>query len=287
VLELEYCDDQGNLCRADRESPVFPDLLQSEGMYGVITGARLATTPVPGENWGLIFFLDSEDRAAEFASSIRNLPGVTALEYLDGACVQLLRTYGQGIAAVTRLPELPKQAFAAVYGELEAADEAQMEEFAEAVIMAAEEVGADPDLSWTAVGEEVERFRDLHHAVQECINLKTAENHGKDAAVTRLTFPVCAALGAERSQELKALGLETAVFGHWDAHLPLGIHIFAKDAAQYRLAKEIMARWYQEGAVVQPHRGIGKVYRDVFDTAFLRSRKAVYDPDGFFNPGNE
>jgi hypothetical protein len=105
--------------------------------------------------------------------------------------------------------------------------------------------------------------------------------------VTRLTFPVCAALGAERSRELKALGLETAVFGHWDAHLPLGIHIFAKDAAQYRLAKEIMARWYREdcekGCAAIPHRGVGKVCRDVFTR---QMQKEIYDPQGLFNPQN-
>ena len=84
VLELEYCDNTGAVRTVDQNSEECKLLLGSEGMCAVITGVRLATTLVPGENWGLIFFLDSEDRAAELASSIRNLPGVTALEYLDG-----------------------------------------------------------------------------------------------------------------------------------------------------------------------------------------------------------
>lgn len=286
VLELEYCDSTGNLHTVRREDEELSDILGSEGMYAVITGVRLATTPVPGEIWGLIFFLDSEKQAGELAGKVRNLPGVTALEYMDGACLELLKTLGRENTVVSRMPALPAQAAAALYMELEAEDEAHMEEIVEGFLVEAEEVGADPDLSWTAVGEEVERFRDYHHALQECINRKTAQYHNEDAAVTRLTWPVCAPMAEMYRKELAGEGLETAVFGHWDESLPLGIHIFARNGEQYRKAKAIMARWYQAGAVVQPHRGIGKVYRDVFDTAFLRSRKAVYDPDGLFNPGN-
>ena len=290
VLELEYCDSTGTLHRVSREDKAFGDLLASEGMCAVITGARLATTPVPGVNWGLIFFLDSEEQAADFAGRVWNLPGVTVLEYLDGACLALLRTLGRSIEAVNRLPEPPSGAGAAIYMELEAADEAQMEEYAEAVLVEVDAAGADPDCSWSTIGVEVERFRDLHHAIQECINLKTSRNHSEDAAVTRLTYPACAGLGLERCKELAGEGLEAMAFGHWDETLPMGIHIFARNAEQYRNAKEIMARWFredtQQGRIGVPQRGVGKVYRDVFADDRLRNLKSAYDPDGIFNPGN-
>ena len=110
------------------------------------------------------------------------------LEYLDSGCLNLLKTVGREITAVTRLPEPPSNAVAAVYTELEAADDAQMEEFAEGILVEADAVGADPDCSWSIVGVEVEKFRELHHAIQECINLKTAQNHRED--MTILIFPL-------------------------------------------------------------------------------------------------
>ena len=290
VLELEYCDNTGSLHRAQRDSEAFEQLLGSEGMCAVITGVRLATTPVPGENWGLIFFLDSEDRAEKLASGVRNLPGVSVLEYLDGGCLNLLRTLGREITAVTKLPELPPEAGAAIYMELEAADEVRMEEYAEAVLLQVDGVGADPDCSWSTIGVEVEKFRELHHALQECINLKTARIHSEDRTVTRLTYPVCAERAKERCQQLAGEGLETVMFGHWDDTLPLGIHIFAQNAVQYQKAREIMARWHREdlsrGETKAPHRGIGKVYGDVFLPEDLKRRKAAFDPEGLFNPGN-
>ena len=155
--------------------------------------------------------------------------------------------------------------------------------------MELDELGGDPDLSWSAAAEEVDRFRELHHAVQECINLRTAQAHSRDAAVTRLTYPICAGSDPlERRQELASAGLEAAVFGHWDETLPLGIHIFAENAAQYRAAKEILAGWYQQdlacGKAAAAHRGIGKVYRDIYRREI---KKAIYDPEHLFNPGNE
>lgn len=293
VLELEYCDCTGTLHRVSRDSDTFSDLTGSEGMYAILTGARLATTPVPTENWALIFFLDSEEQAMTFAGKIRNLTCVTALEYMDSGCLNLLRTLGREIAAVARLPELPGSAAAAVYVELEAPDESRMEEYAEALLMELEEAGGDPDLSWSAASQEVERFRELHHAVQECINRKTAQYHSRDAAVTRLTYPVCAGgcespLPDNRREALAAAGLEAVIFGHWDKQLPLGIHIFAEDAAKYREALDILACWYREdlaqNRAAPPHRGIGKVYRDIF---VRETKKRIYDPQGLFNPGND
>ena len=108
--------------------------------------------------------------------------------------------------------------------------------------------------------------------------------------MTRLTYPTCAAFANTRSQELAGEGLEAVIFGHWDETLPLGIHVFAEDARQYRKAKEIMARWFREdadqGRIAIPQRGVGKVYRDVFTGDRLRSIKVAYDPEGIFNPGN-
>ena len=290
VLELEYCDSTGNLHRITREDKTMSDLLGSEGMCAVITGVRLATTEAPDENWGLIFFLDSEDRTAEFAGRIQNLPGVSVLEYLDSGCLNLMKTVGREITAVSRLPEPPSGAVAAIYLELEAEDDAQMEEFAEGILVEADAVGADPDCSWSTVGVEVEKFRELHHAIQDCINLKTSRYHKEDAVVTRLTYPVCAKSALERRQELAGEGLEAVVFGHWDETLPLGIHIFAENAQQYRKAKEIMARWYREdaaqGCIAVPQRGVGKVYRDVLTVERLQSLKSAYDPEGLLNPGN-
>jgi FAD/FMN-containing dehydrogenase len=70
----------------------------------------------------------------------------------------------------------------------------------------------------------------------------------------------------------------------------MGIHIFARNAEQYRNAKEIMARWFredtQQGRIGVPQRGVGKVYRDVFADDRLRNLKSFYDPAGIFNPGN-
>ena len=178
-----------------------------------------------------------------------------------------------------------------------------MEAAAENLLMLLEETGGDPDSSWSAAEEEVWQLRDLHHALSECINLKTALSHGKDAAVTRLTYPMRLTgdndltLLQTRRAQLASAGLEGAVFGHWGQGRVISLYLFAADGNAMARGKELIRRWYREdipagrGALREP--GIGKLYREIFceeahreQVARCREARQKSDPEQRFNPGN-
>lgn len=303
VLELEYCDAEGTLRRISRDHENFPFLLGSEGMYGIFTGARLKTIPKVPHTWGLLFFFDREDIAAAFAEEAETIENISALEYLDRACLTLLRTHGSNLNAVKKLPRIPGDPAAAIYLELDDGSEAAIEESAERLLVCLDEAGGDPDSSWSAVGEETQQFRDLHHAVMECINRKTVEAHSDDAAVTRLTYPFrligadTLALLNNRREALSREGLGWAVFGHWGSGRVISIHIFAGNGRDMGRGQQLLEHWYREdlnaGRAALEIPGIGKVYRELLcqsaPTELLKAKKSAkerLDPENRFNPGN-
>ena len=104
VLELEYCNNKGEIRRLTRGQDGFDLFLGSEGMCGVITGARLSTVPLLPHVWGLIFFFDDDDTAIDFAARAEGLDCVSVLEYMDSACFRLADEYRDSLSASRAFP---------------------------------------------------------------------------------------------------------------------------------------------------------------------------------------
>lgn len=302
VLELEYCNNKGEIRRLARGQDGFDLFLGSEGMCGVITGARLSTVPLLPHVWGLIFFFDNDDTAMDFASRAEGLDCVSVLEYMDSACFRLADEYRDSLSALSGLPSAPDH-HAAIYLELESDQEESIEQAAEELLCAAEELGADPDKTWSASGDEVEQFRGLHHAITECVNMKIAQYHAEDSRVKRLAYPIRltgegrkAALQYYR-HALADSGLDYLIFGHLCCRQVLTLNILSRSAQDYLRGKDLFTAWCaqdkKEGRYSMHRCGVGKLYRSLFcSTApldVLNKRiksKQRFDPENRFNPGN-
>lgn len=303
VLEVEFCDSQGEVRRLTRGEDGFELLLGSEGMCAVLTGARLATVPLAPAVWGLVFFFPSDGAAAGFADRAETLPCVSVLEYLDQGCFSLLESYRTSLSAVAALPSVPAGQQAAVYLELEGTDEDEIEQATESLIVFAEEAGGDAEQTWTAVGDEVSLFRALHHAVSECLNMEIARFHAADSRIKRLSCPI--RLTKERrldivksyQDSLRETGLRYVLFGHFGAGRTITLNLLPASTAEYLCGKELLKQWCCEaarndGAALQKC-GIGKLYREIYcQTAPIEElnrrikAKQKFDPDKVFNPGN-
>lgn len=302
VLELEYCDPKGEIRRLSKGQDGFDLFLGTEGMCGVITGARLSTVPLLPHVWGLVFFFDNDDTAMDFAARAETLDCVSVLEYLDHACFGLVEEFRASLSAVSGLPAAPAHD-AAIYLELESSQEKEIEQAAEELLCAAEELGADPDKTWSASGNEVEQFRALHHAITECINMKIAAYHAEDSRVKRLAYPI-RLTRADRKATMKhyrtilsQTGLDYLIFGHLCCRQVLTLNILSKNAQDYLRGKTQFTAWCtqdkQRGSYSMHRCGVGKLYRSLFcSTApldVLNKRiksKQRFDPDNRFNPGN-
>lgn len=302
VQELEYCDHKGELHRLRRGEDGFDLFLGTEGMCGILTGARLTTVPRLSTVWGLVFFFADDRTAMDFAARAETLDSVSVLEYLDAACFRLAAAYRDTLQAVSAVPDAPA-GHAAVYLELESDDEAAIEQAAETLLEAAEELGADPDKTWSAAGDEVELFRALHHAVTECINMKIAQYHAADSRVKRLSYPIRLTSDGRGDtmehyrQALDGTGLDYVIVGHLGCRQVLSLNVLPRHAREYLRAKELFLEWCaadkKQGRYAMHRCGIGKLYREVFcktaplDVLNRRIKgKQRFDPDHRFNPGN-
>lgn len=302
VAEIEYCDCNGELHRRGIADYGFPDLFGSEGMLAVITGVRLRTVPIPNVLWGLMFFFPDDACAAGFSDAITETENISVFELLDSNCFELLHEFRSQISSISRIPELPASGQAAIYLELENEREETLEETAEYLLELAAEYQGDPDNIWNVVGDEVETFRLLRHAVSECINLKIAAFHAQDPQIKKLScscsFPGKTRLELMRyyQNSLTQNQLYGVIFGHIGSGSPY-VNILSRSADEYYKARTLIEKWSKEafetGGQAFSECGIGKLYRDIFyrtaPIEILDKRiqlKQKWDPDGLFNPQN-
>lgn len=81
------------------------------GTLGVICELELALLPVPVEVWGASCFSRARPRAVDFTIAVRDaLEHATAIEYFDGAALDVLRAQKANNSAFAELPELADDA---------------------------------------------------------------------------------------------------------------------------------------------------------------------------------
>ncbi len=231
----------------------------SEGTLGVITGLELGLLPAPG-GWvaGLLFF-PGEERALAFVERAREEtlgPGplaALALEFFDGAVLDLLRDRGAGI---------PRDAAAAIFFEQEVARSGDEEEISGGWIALADEAGALGD-SWLAGGpSDLARFREFRHlvpvAINEILARRGVRKVSTDTAVPR------GRVGKLLRRVRRILGeedLESLAFGHvGNDHLH--VNILPRDREEEDRARAIYRRLVRAavelGGTVSAEHGIGK-----------------------------
>lgn len=282
----------------------------SEGMLAIVTELELELVKPAPELWGAVFFFDDKQSALDFAEKAlgqfenKELSAVrlAAEEYLDAASMALVNEYKKEVTIFCALPDFPARAQGAVYLELEgrSADETEAE-LGILLELFASCGGKEAD-TWAAAGEEeIEKFRQLRHAVPEAVNREIDKVRQSDRRIAKLCLDLeIPSLRISEAEELYSSllhehGLTGVVFGH-AASKRLHFNIIPGDFTDYesgkRLIAELIHKLAEADSCITWENGIGKtkqVYLNLLSDqrrASARAIKLFFDGKGLLNPGN-
>ena len=290
-------------------------LVGGEGMLGVITGITLALLPAPTCRWAVVAFFNTEAAAASLADDLKAevVEGgathpVVAIEYLDRSMLTAMAAQRPHMTALQTLPPFPADGQAALYIELHHHDAEVVEAWCETLLMALMEQGVEEDAMWAAMEEgEYQRLRQLRLLAPEVTNMLLRQC---DASAHRHTVKMATDLKIEGSflstlQRYKALLVDEhsgdarvpyTLFGHaLDNHLHLNLlsHTTSQTADANAILTAILAMVETVPSALCVEHGIGKLKAaailpkmSVGYHEAKRQLKAVFDPDGVFNPHN-
>lgn len=279
-------------------------VIGSDGTLGVISELELALVPAPAVTWDVSCFFTAEHDALDATEAMRSELGcAAAIEYFDGAALDILRRQRAESTAFSSLAEPPADAACCVYVELQCASED--EALAELTRLGAlvERAGGSAEHTWVARTElDREALTFFRHAVPESVNMLIDERRRTDPAITKLGSDM--AVPNERLHEVMDLyrttiakaGLEAAAWGHIGNN-HLHVNILPRSAAEYAAGKELFARWAHAvtamGGAVSAEHGVGKLKRDFLEIMYGRQAlaemarvKLAFDPCGQLGRGN-
>ena len=283
-----------------------------DGTLCIIAQAELRLMPRPAQIWGLTAFLPDDAAAVRFVRAVRgekagSAPSAVgrpaAIEFFNADALDLLRNMRREDPAFATLPPVPDGAVDAVYVEYHAGTEDE----AERAVTAASEImvqcGGSEDAAWLATdAHELERLRQLRHALPESVNTIISRRQREFPELTKLGTDMSAPAGrlgdllAMYAGDLRTAGLESVVFGHiGDNHLH--VNILPRSSAEYAAGKELYLSWARRivswGGSVSAEHGIGKLKKEFLTLMYgdkgigeMQSVKKAFDPDGRLNPGN-
>lgn len=276
----------------------------SDGTLGTMTEIELKLLPQPAVVWGVNCFFAAESQALDFTAAVRPaLKHAMALEYFDGAALEILRSQRAHSAAFASLPAVDESLNACVFVELdcESEDQALAELYQLGEAMAS--VGGDERNTWvgrTDVDRERQRF--FRHAVPESVNMLIDERRRTDPTITKLGSDM--SVPDEYLHEVVDLyrttlaqaGLESAAWGHIGNN-HLHVNVLPRNAADFKAGKELFATWAAEvtrmGGAVSAEHGVGKIKRGFLETMYgpghireMAAFKLQLDPAAQLGRGN-
>ncbi len=281
----------------------------SEGTLGVITEVMLGLETTPESNLSLQGFFPDEARALDFVRALRGEveseapppTGVQTIEYFDGRSLDLLREKRVEDGAESDIPELPKDAAAAVLVEV-AGDATDEDDALESLAMLLEAFGADSETAWAGLDDrERARLAAFRHALPEAVNSLIGRAQREHPELTKVGTDMAvpsAALGEMMSayhSTLDAADLRYVIFGHVGEN-HLHVNVLPTDMDEYARAKRLyldLARKAVElGGTVSAEHGIGKLKRAFLEVMYgpegveeMRKVKRALDPGGILGPG--
>lgn len=304
VEEISFLTENGEIKIYKKNDPEMDEILSSEGMKGVILNLTLRLVPKQPCLWGLLIFFDEDEKACNFTNQIDSLEGMKVLEYMDRNTVNVIDRFKQHMSAISELPQIPENANALIYVELEGQSEDELEEMSMAIIEQCEENGGDSDLIWAMSGEaETETLRAYRHCASECVNMVNAENAKNVPGITKISADITwnrksrfEILDIYR-KDLEEAGLDYCIFGHLGSCNPY-VNIMATTLEEYEKGRELLLSWEKmayenEGALFREH-GVGKVkqndFAQIFDEeeiAKINAEIQKWSENKVFNPGNK
>ncbi len=308
-----------------REDMDLIDLfIGSEGTLGIVTELELRLLEQEGERLYLCLFLPEATEVGELVRQLkaagaggpaggaasagsRAAPAggpfaLLALEYMDGASLELLRGYRREAGDASGVPALPPEARGALYLEAAYAGQEALEEATARLGGLLAGYGLSLEDSWAGFDEESrERMKRFRHALPERINSIIGRRQRGMPGLTKVSTDMAVpdeALPAMLETYRGALagaGLEHAIFGHiGNGHLH--VNVLPRSPRELAAARELYGlfarRAVELGGSVSGEHGIGRLKKDFLRIQYseeelrrLRAVKDFLDPEGRLNPG--
>lgn len=277
----------------------------SEGMLGAVTSMRLRLDKKPKENWGVLFFFNQMEQAAEFVTALDHLAGNATIitgEIFDRMALDIVEKMKQQVTKLKAIPQIPSDKEAAVYVELIAERDTDAEEMLLEILEMFGQFGNEEDTMAASSQDEMEKFRLFRHAVPEGINQCVDKLRQKNPEFHKMGIDfACPQKGLmtlikDYQRDLEEEKIPAVIFGHaLDCHLHVNLLPDTRDA--FMKAKTLLLHWADEiascGGCLAEENGIGKlkshiVCRHISEEVLnaMKTTQEIFDPEQLFNRHN-
>ncbi len=274
----------------------------SEGTLGIISEIEISLLKMPRAVWGITAFFYSEQEALEFVHKLRKVLRPCAIEYLDGASLELIGK-ASGEQQSNDIPVPCSRFESAVYMEFHGDGDEQIMTDVEGMMKILVDCGSDPETAWTVTDERgLEKSRLFRHAVPEQINSIIGRRQKESLQFTKLGTDMAVPdryleemMGAYRTG-LGRTSLESAVFGHiGDNHLH--VNIIPGSMEEYHKGTQLCLEWARKavsmGGTVSAEHGTGKIKKQLLSEMYgeqgireIKGLKQLFDPNMILGRGN-
>jgi D-lactate dehydrogenase (cytochrome) len=275
-----------------------------EGTLAVVTEVELRLLETPAQTVGLCVFLRRDELAEQLVAAISAQDGLdpSALEYMDGPSLELLRAYRASAGQGSGVPPIPDAARSVVYVEASLPDPAEVDGFVARLEGPLRGCGVPDDDVWAGFeAQELAAMKRFRHALPERINSLISERKRGMPALTKIgtdmavPMSALAAMMTAYRRGLASERLEHCIFGHiGNGHVH--VNILPRTEDEMRRGRALYARFAEQavalGGSVAGEHGIGRLKRpfmriqygeDALDA--MRQVKRACDPAGLLNPG--
>ena len=277
-------------------------LAGKEGFFGIADSFKLKLLKKPEDLWGIVLFFDCQDKALDFSNLLYKYKNesarLTTAEYFNEETIELIKANLKN-PLLSKLPELPQTAKAAIYVELESESEDESEIALMDILDMFAQVGANEDDTWAQNGENaVKCFRNMRHAVVSILNEDmnihsklTGERIETDIKANPRKYEDYLELYNEM---LEKYSLKASIYGcilnnHLHAAILADSEEKFKDAKLFE--SEICKKASEDNALIGAKYGIGKVKRDILinllnesDKTEIKRIRDIFDPNHLVNP---
>ncbi len=275
----------------------------SDGTLGVLTELEVKLLPLPPVVWGVTCFFGEEASAIRSVDPLRNsLQRMVAMEYFDGAALDILRQQKEAGTVFAQLPEIPQGLQAALYLEFHCSSQEDAVEQLRQASHCLNEAGGSSADTWVArVDVDRDRLMFFRHAVPESVNMLIDQRKKQHPSLTKLGTDMAVPdehLGTIMKtyrQALEQQGLESAIWGHIGNN-HLHVNILPRNPADYQAGQRIYAQWAEEvtrlGGAVSAEHGVGKGKARFLEVMYgpgavkeMAALKRALDPEGLLGRG--
>jgi D-lactate dehydrogenase (quinone) len=259
-------------------------LIGSEGTLAIVTQATLKLTPLPESRRTLQAVYDSVRAAAAAVSRLMAQPVTPcALEFMDAAAIEMIRSYSQA--------ELPQGAGALLMIELDGPEAAM--ETAVATISAAARGEGLLSLAAAKTKDEAAALWATRKALSPALRNIAPNKLNEDVVVPVSRIPELIDGLEKLSREF---GIPIVNFGHaGNGNIHVNLLYDTQDPRQERNALPCLSRVFDLvlalGGTLSGEHGIGMAKRDYINRAIdpvtldlMRAIKRQFDPRGILNP---